>query len=68
MEPSVNIPALLFLFRNYDRAKEATHKSGVIARSDTTKQSVPAAWEIATGLRPRNDSRITWYLNNSPLP
>ena len=44
-------------FGNFAIAKEVTHKSSVIARSEATKQSVLAVWEIATGLRPRNDSR-----------
>jgi hypothetical protein len=53
--------------RNYDVAKEVTHRSSVIARSEATKQSALAVWEIATGLRPRNDSRILCQLNNSEM-
>ena len=52
-------------FRNYNVAKEVTPRSSVIARSEATKQSVLAVWEIATGLRPRNDSRILYQLNKS---
>jgi hypothetical protein len=40
--------------RNYAVAKESGHETIVIARSETTKQSIPAGCEIATGLRPRN--------------
>jgi len=55
------------VIRNYAVAQEATDKSSVIARSETTKQSALAVWEIATGLRPRNDSRILYQVNNSAV-
>ncbi len=51
--------------RNYAVAKEVRNNMSVIARSEATKQSVLAAWEIATGLRPRNDSPILCLVNNS---
>jgi hypothetical protein len=53
--------------RNHAFAKTVTHKGSVIARSETTKQSVLAVWEIATGLRPRNDSRVACQLNYSEM-
>jgi hypothetical protein len=46
---------------------KAMMQSSAIARSGTTKQSVLAVCEIATGVRPRNDSRILRQRNNSEM-
>jgi len=59
------IGGTLFTKRNYTYAKKSLHRASVIARSETTKQSVLNGQEIATGLRPRNDGHILSQVNNS---
>ena len=59
------IGGTLFVKRNYAFAKESVHTTSVIARSETTKQSVLNGQEIVANSRPRNEDHILSQVNNS---